>query len=86
MVARGRQRALGVQAAGHVRAGDHAGQIIQLAEERDADLIVTGTRGLGGIARLLLGSVARNVLTHARCSVLIMRNGAPETPNEEREP
>ena len=30
-----------------------------------------------GIARLLLGSVARSVLTHARCSVLIVRNGAP---------
>jgi nucleotide-binding universal stress UspA family protein len=32
-----------------------------------------GTRGHTGLARLLLGSVARNVLTHAHCSVLVAR-------------
>jgi nucleotide-binding universal stress UspA family protein len=66
---------LGMPATAHVRGGDPAHEIIAVAEEREADLIVTGTRGLGGIDRLLLGSVARNVLTHARCSVLVMREG-----------
>ena len=37
------------------------------------DLVVLGARGLGGIRRLLLGSVSEAVLTHATCSVLIVR-------------
>ena len=40
---------------------------------RDADLIALGTHGRTGLSRLLLGSVARNVLNHAPCSVLIAR-------------
>lgn len=64
---------IGLPAIPHLRAGDPAHEIIAVAEDREADLIVTGTRGLGGIDRLLLGSVARNVLTHARCSVLVVR-------------
>lgn len=70
----------GMPATPHLRAGDPSHEIIGVAEDREADLIVTGTRGLGGIDRLLLGSVARNVLTHARCSVLVMRE-----PIETRE-
>jgi nucleotide-binding universal stress UspA family protein len=68
--------AIDMPGAFHVRAGDPAHEILAVAEEREADLIITGTRGLGGIDRLLLGSVARNVLTHARCSVLVMREPA----------
>jgi nucleotide-binding universal stress UspA family protein len=64
---------IGLQATSHLRAGDPAQEIISVADDRGADLIVTGTRGLGGIDRLLLGSVARNVITHARCSVLVLR-------------
>lgn len=64
---------VGLPATAHLRAGDPAHEILAVAKEREADLIVTGTRGLGGIDHLLLGSVARNVLTHARCSVLVMR-------------
>ena len=38
-----------------------------------ADLIITGSRGLGDIRRLLTGSVAHDVLLHANVSVLVMR-------------
>lgn len=68
-----RLTAAGMPSNPRLRAGDPAREIIAAAEDRDADLIVTGTRGLGGIDRLLLGSVARNVVTHARCSVLVVR-------------
>lgn len=53
--------------------GDPTREIISAAEASDADLIVTGSRGLHGLERILLGSVARNVLMHADCSVLVVR-------------
>jgi nucleotide-binding universal stress UspA family protein len=65
---------IGIPATPHVRSGDPAPEIIAAAADRGADLIVTGSRGLGALDRLLLGSVARNVLTHAHCSVLVVRN------------
>jgi nucleotide-binding universal stress UspA family protein len=39
----------------------------------DTDLVVVGARGLGGVKRLLLGSVSENVLRAARCPVLIVK-------------
>src|SRR5215469_16384422 len=39
---------------------------------RDADMIVLGSRGAGGFARLLMGSVASQVVQHAQCPVLIV--------------
>jgi len=47
--------------------------IVQLAERDAADLIVVGTRGLGGFKRLILGSVANSVLHYATCSVLVTK-------------
>jgi nucleotide-binding universal stress UspA family protein len=56
-----------------VRVGDPASEIIAAARASSADLIVMGTRGRSGVQRLLLGSVARKVLHHAECSVLVVR-------------
>ena len=56
-----------------VRVGDPARQIVAAATDFDASLIVMGSRGLSGIRRILLGSVARNVLHQAPCSVLVVR-------------
>jgi nucleotide-binding universal stress UspA family protein len=56
-----------------VVAGDAAHEIIDVALRRGTDLIVTGTRGLHGLERVVLGSVARNVLLHAPCSVMVIR-------------
>ncbi len=55
--------------------GDPAAEIVRFATERGTGTIVMGTRGHTGLARLFLGSVARNVLLHAPCSVLIVRPG-----------
>lgn len=53
-----------------------AGAITDAAEEWGVDLIVLGTRGQGGFRRLLLGSVAEQVVRHARCPVLTMGRAA----------
>ncbi|HEV2471858.1 MAG TPA: universal stress protein [Chthonomonadales bacterium] len=50
-----------------------AAAAIELAEELKTDMIVMGSRGLGGFKRLLLGSVSEAVLHHAHCPVLIVR-------------
>ena len=67
-----------------VSSGDPAHEIIEAAETFDCDLIVMGSRGLTGIDRLLLGSVARNVLLHSPASVLIVREPVRERQPETR--
>lgn len=47
--------------------------ILELAEKEQVDLIVMGTRGITGFKKLLLGSVSNGVVTHAHCSVLVVR-------------
>ena len=53
--------------------GDPADVIVAAAAAHDADLVVVGARGLGGMSRLLLGSVSEKVLRYARCPVLIVK-------------
>ncbi len=48
--------------------------IVQEAKDRDIDLIVMGTHGRSGFKRVLLGSVAQNVIGHAPCPVLVVPN------------
>jgi nucleotide-binding universal stress UspA family protein len=47
--------------------------LIQKAEKDNSDLIVIGTRGLGGFKKLLLGSVSSGVIGNSKCNVLIIR-------------
>jgi nucleotide-binding universal stress UspA family protein len=53
--------------------GDPAQQIIAVAKNRQADLLVVGSRGHGALAGLLLGSVAQKVISHADCPVVVVR-------------
>ncbi len=53
--------------------GDPAFAILEQAHASQADLIVMGTHGRGGLARFLMGSVSHSVLHHANCPVLIVR-------------
>jgi nucleotide-binding universal stress UspA family protein len=56
--------------------GPTARTIVDGARERNVDLIVMGTHGRGGLAHLLLGSVAERVVRSAACPVLIVRPSA----------
>jgi nucleotide-binding universal stress UspA family protein len=66
-------RDAGVQANVYPRQGDPADAVLDVAEERQADLIVVGNKGMTGAKRFLLGSVPNKVSHHAPCSVLIIR-------------
>jgi nucleotide-binding universal stress UspA family protein len=56
-----------------VAIGHPAEQILHRAEVEGADLIVMGHRGKSFMARWLLGSVSKRVMSYARCAVLVVR-------------
>ncbi|WP_303690990.1 universal stress protein [Megamonas hypermegale] len=55
------------------RTGDPAETITEYAKEIDADLIIMGSRGLGLVRGVLLGSVSKYVLERTKCPVLIVK-------------
>ena len=57
--------------------GQPAQEILRIAKRRRCDLIVIGSRGLGGIRKLLLGSTTDHVVHHASIPVLAIRSGKP---------
>ena len=63
----------GVSVETYAREGDPADAILDVAEEKNADLIVVGNKGMTGAKRFLLGSVPNKVSHHAPCSVMIIR-------------
>lgn len=73
-------RRAGLHAAGELREGKPATEIVRVARELPADLIVMGTHGRSGFQRWVLGSVAETVLRRAPCPVLTVRAHAAEQP------
>jgi nucleotide-binding universal stress UspA family protein len=64
--------------------GEPVEQILKAAASANADLIVLGTHGATGLSRLLMGSVAEDVLRRALCPVLTVRAHArPAAPNPD---
>lgn len=57
-----------------LKEGSPGSEIVTAAKEWDASLLVVGTHGRRGVTRVLLGSTAENVLRHAPCPVLIVKN------------
>lgn len=53
-------------------------EIVRVARNRNADLIVMGTHGRTGLGRILLGSIAEHVLRQSPCPVLTVRSLGPE--------
>ena len=69
-----RVREAGGEVAGaHARVGRPDEEIVRLAWELGAGLIVLGSRGLGRLRRALMGSVSQSVVQHAHCPVLVVR-------------
>jgi nucleotide-binding universal stress UspA family protein len=53
--------------------GQPVDEILRLADDNQADLIVVGTHGHSALEHLLVGSVAERIVRHASCSVLLVR-------------
>ena len=70
----------GAVAGAHLRQGTPAEEIVNLAEELGAGLLVTGSRGRGLVQRLLMGSVSDGVVHGASLPVLVMRGGEGAWP------
>lgn len=66
----------GVEADAELLEGDPADELVSLADNRDADLIVVGSRGYGALAGALLGSVSRSVVQHASRPVVVAKQRA----------
>lgn len=70
----------------HLRSDSPGREIAQLAADLEADLVVVGTQGRGGITRLLMGSTAHAVVTLSPCPVLVVREKNLPTPEPLLEP
>jgi nucleotide-binding universal stress UspA family protein len=64
----------GTVAGAHLRVGEVAEEVVDLAEELEVDLIVVGTRGRSVIGRALMGSVADSIVHRVRCPVVVARS------------
>ena len=62
-----------------LREGDAAEEVLRVADDVGADLIVMGTHGRTGLGRVLMGSVAEAVLRGSRCPVLVVKGPIPTT-------
>jgi universal stress protein A len=66
-----------------VCAGPAVHEIAELAKERNTDLIILSTHGYTGLKRVMLGSVTENVVRHAPCPVLVVREREHEFIHEQ---
>jgi len=67
-------------AGAHLREGPPVDEVLDLAGEIGADLVVVGSRGRGSVKRLVLGSVSEGVVHHALSPVLVLRGGDEAWP------
>jgi nucleotide-binding universal stress UspA family protein len=72
----------GAVAGAYLREGRPVEAIVEQAEEVGAGLVVVGSRGLGRLGRLVMGSVSMGLTHRSHCPVLIVREGEGEWPPE----
>jgi nucleotide-binding universal stress UspA family protein len=76
----------GVRTMLEIRAGDTVEQIVDLAAASDTDVIVIGTRGIGGVKRFVLGSTADKLVRVAPCPILTVPPHADPVPTWRHAP
>jgi nucleotide-binding universal stress UspA family protein len=70
-----------IQVEHRLEQGDPATQILRIAQETGCDLVVMGTHGRTGLDRLLMGSVAEEVVRRAACPVVTVKAPFPQLPS-----
>jgi nucleotide-binding universal stress UspA family protein len=70
-------RSAGLQTTAKVLRGDPRPLLVDTAKTEGADLVIVGSHGQTGLTKLIMGSVASHVVTHAPCSVLVVREKKP---------
>lgn len=63
----------GIEACGEILEGDPGDELVSFADNRDADMIVVGSRGFGPLAGAVLGSVSQSVSQHANRPVVVVK-------------
>ena len=66
-------RESGFETEARVLQGDPRTALVEVAKVENIDLVVVGSHGRSGVAKLLMGSVASHVVTHAPCNVLVVK-------------
>lgn len=66
----------------HLRGGRTSNEIIALGGEIGAGILVVGSRGLGTVGRILMGSQSEEIVHHSRVPVLVLRSAEPVWPPE----
>src|ERR687889_614224 len=64
----------------HLRGGRTSNEVIKLTEEIDAGLLIVGSRGLGTVQRILMGSQSEEIVHHAQVPVLVLTGAADYWP------
>lgn len=64
----------------HLRMGRTSNEVLALSKEIDAGLLVVGSRGLGTVQRILMGSQSEEIVHHAQIPVLVLRGGEEVWP------
>ena len=77
--AEGTLRESGFSTESLVVVGDPREVLVEVAQNERADVLVVGSRGRTGITKLMLGSVSSHVVTHAPCSVLVVKQAGRAT-------
>lgn len=72
-------REAGIATENRIPTGDPREALLRLATDERVDLMVVGSHGRTGLAKLLLGSVSSHAVTHASCNVLVVK----EEPHEK---
>jgi nucleotide-binding universal stress UspA family protein len=72
--------AKGLKAQAVLRVGNPDEEIVRVAKELEADLIVIGSHGYRGIGRLLVGGTAERVVQYASCAVLVVKDVPVDQP------
>ena len=72
-------RESGFSTEGRILVGDPREALVEVARTERADLLVVGSHGRTGLTKLMLGSVSSHVVTHAPCSVLVVKQAGRAT-------